>query len=323
MDRRSFIAVAASVLGARAFAQPATKVYRVGFVGGAGPDSREAADLFRAFFAGMRELGYVEGRNFVFEGRYYGFQPERIPGLVAELVALKVDVIVAGASPAPEMAQRVTSTIPIVLMMHPDPVGSGLAQSLARPGKNVTGRAGVILTGKRLQLLKEVLPALSRVALLIDPVFPLAAVELKAIEAAALAAKVELKVREVRSPGDFAGAFAGVAKDRAEALTMIGGNTFYSDRKRFLDFLKESRLPAIFGIRQYVEDGGLMSYGSDLEDAWRRSAIHVDRILKGAKPADLPIEQAEKFELVVNLKTASALGITIPQSLLQRAEVVS
>ena len=321
MDRRSVVtAIALGAFGMpEALAQSSAKVHRIGFIGGVGPASPEAAHLFRAFFDGMREHGYVEGRDYVFEGRYYGFQTERIPALVAELVALKVDVILTGASPAPEMAHRITSTIPIVLTMHGDPVASGLARSLARPGKNVTGRASIILSGKRLQLLKQVLPRLSRVALLVDPAFPLAAMEVEAIKAAALAEGVELKVHEVRSPDDFADAFASVARDRAEALTMIGGNTFYSERTRFLEHVKRSRLPSIFAIRQYVDGGGLMSYGADIEDTWRGAATYVDRILKGAKPSELAIQQAEKFAFVVNLKTAKALGITISPSLLQLA----
>jgi putative ABC transport system substrate-binding protein len=309
------------VLAQRAVAQnpPGARIHRIGFIGGVGPTSPEAGDLFRAFFDGMRERGYVEGRNYVFEGRYYGFQPERIPALVDELVALKVDVIVAGSSPAPETAHRITSTIPIVLTMHADPVASGLAQSLARPGKNVTGRASIILSGKRLQVLKQALPTLSRVAVLVDPVFPLAATEVAAIEAAAHAEGVEVKRYEVRSPDDFARAFAGIAKDRAGALTIIGGNTFYSERTRFLGHVTQSRLPSIFAIRQYVDGGGLMSYGADIEDTWRGAATYVDLILKGAKPAELAIQQADKFAFVVNLRTAKALGITIPPSLLQLA----
>lgn len=321
MDRRSFVAAIACG-GPSVVRAQAAKSYRVGYIGGLGPTSPEAAHLFRAFFAGMRELGYVEGTHFVFEGRYYGFQHERIPALVAELVALQVDVILAGGAPAPEMAHRVTSTIPIVLTMHGDPVASGLAQSLARPGKNVTGHSSRIVIAKRLQILKEVLPSLSRMALLVDPAFPLAAAELAALESAARTANVMLKVREVRSPDAFASAFAGVASDRAEALTVIGGNVFYADRKRLLEHVRQSRLPSMFAIRQFVDDGGLMSYGADIEEAWRRSAVYVDRIFKGAKPAELAIEQSTKFELVVNARTARAIGIALPRSLLLRADEV-
>ncbi|HEV2056385.1 MAG TPA: ABC transporter substrate-binding protein [Methylomirabilota bacterium] len=325
--RRAFIGTLAGGLLAAplgAEAQQAGKVWRIGLLGGYSPTSKEASHLWEGFFQGLRELGYVEGQNILIEGRWYGDQTERLPALAAELVRLKVDVIVAGAVPAPEAAQRATSTIPIVIMTHPDPVGSGLVASLARPGRNVTGLSLLTpeLVGKRLQLLKEAVPGISRVAVLSDPTNPAQALLLREAEVAARSLKVQLQVLEARAPSDFASTFSAMTKDRAGALITLGANMFFAHRTRIVELAAQSRLPALYGQKEFAEAGGLMAYGANTRENFRRAATYVDKILKGAKPADLPVEQPTKFELVINLKTAKALGLTIPPSLLQRADKV-
>lgn len=323
-DRRAMVFALAGLLTRTADvrAQPVAKLYRVGFLGGLGPTAPASKQLFDAFFDGMRDLGYVEGQNFVFEGRYYGMDTDRLPALADELVRAKVDVIVAGASPAPEAAQRATATIPIVMAIHGDPVGSGLAFSLAKPGKNVTGVSTLNpdLGGKRLQLLKEAHPSLARVAVLVDPSVPTAALELRHTENAARSMKLQWQVVEVRAAGDFERAFAAMAKGRAEGMVVIGGNLYFAHRARIVELAAQHRLPSIFAIRQFAEAGGLMAYGSDTRESFRRAASYVDKILKGAKPEDLPIEQSTKFQLVINLKTARALALTMPPSLMARAD---
>ena len=305
-------------------AQPAAKVYRIGLLGGYSPTSKEAAHLWEGFFQGLRELGYVEGQNILIEGRWYGDGNERLPALAAELVRLKVDVIVAGTPPAPEAAQRATSTIPIVMPIHQDPVGSGLVASLARPGRNVTGLSTLApeLVGKRLQLLKEVVPGISRVAVLSDPTIPTQALELRETEVAARSLRVQLQVLQARAPSDFASAFSAMTKDRAGALIALGGNMFFAHRTRIVELTAQSRLPAMYAQKEFAEAGGLMAYGVNTRENFRRVATYVDKILKGAKPGDLPIEQPNKFDLVINLKTAKALGLQIPPSVLARADQV-
>ncbi len=324
--RRAFIgALTGGLLAAPLVAeaqQPAAKVYRIGLLGGSPPTAAEAsARLWEVLFQELRELGYVEGQNIVFEGRWYGERTERLPALAAELVQLKVDVIVTGASPAPEAAQHATSAIPIVFASHPDPVGSGLAVSLAKPGRNVTGLSTLFreLVGKQLQLLKEAVPRLSRVAVLWNPTVATQAVLLREADVAARSLKVQVQVLEARAPGDFAPAFSAMTKDRAGALITLTSPMFFAERSRIVELAAKSRLPTIYGAKEYAEAGGLMAYGPSLRENWRRAATYVDKILKGAKPADLPIEQPTKFELVINLKAAKALGLTIPQSLLRRA----
>ncbi|HVE51321.1 MAG TPA: ABC transporter substrate-binding protein, partial [Casimicrobiaceae bacterium] len=297
MDRRTFIGTALGGLFVEARpadAQTSARVHRIGFVGGLAPTAPEAAHLFRALFEALRELGYVEGRNMVFEGRYYGFRTERLPALLAELVAAKVDVIVTGAAPAPEAAHRATSTIPIVMTSHPDPVAAGLAVSLAKPRKNLTGLSIQIseIPAKRLQIIKEAVPRITRVAVLLDPVVPSAVAELRQIEAAARTLGLELRVKEVRSPAEFSSAFETMAKERIEAVVSIGGNTLFSNRTHLIELAAKRRLPSIFGTRQFADDGALMSYGPNIAANWRRAASYVDKILKGAKPGELPIEQA-------------------------------
>ena len=326
VDRRAFLAGAvglfAAALGAEA--QVPAKVYRIGLLGGSSPTSPEASHLWGAFFQGLRDLGYVEGRNVVIEGRWYGDRPERLPALAAELVRFPVDVIVAGTAPSPEAARRATSTIPIVMANHPDPVLTGLVASLAKPGGNVTGLSSVSpeLSGKQLQLLKEILPTLSRVAVLRNPTIPSQALNLREMETAARSLKVRVQVVEARMPSEFADAFAAAARDRAGALIVLGGSVFFAHRSRLVELAAQSRLPTMYSVREFAQVGGLMAYGADLRDSWRRAAGYVDRILKGAKPGDLPVEQPTKFELVINLTTARALGLTVPQSVLARADQI-
>jgi len=324
-DRRAFIGMLAGGLLAAplsAEAQPAAKAYRIGLLGGSPPNSPGGQRSWERFFQGMRELGYVEGQNILVEGRFYGDRTDRLPALAAELVQLKMDVIVAGVTPAPEAAQRATSTIPIVMAMHPDPVGSGLVASLARPGGNVTGLSTLSpeLVGKRLQLLKEAVPGISRVAVLSNPTAPPQALELREAEVAARSLKVQLQVLQARAPGDFASAFSAMTKGRAGGLIALGSSMFFAHRTRIVELAAQSRLPAIYMLKEFAEAGGLMAYAPNLRESFRRAATYVDKILKGAKPADLPVEQPTKFELVINLKTAKALGLTIPQSLLLRAD---
>jgi len=315
-----FLAVGASPV----LPQAAAKVFRIGILAGSSPNSPEASHIWEGFFLGLRELGYVEGVNFVVEGRYYGERIDRLPAFAAELVRLPVDVIVTGAAPAPETAKRATSTIPIVMANHSDPVGSGLVASLARPGGNVTGLslANTELFGKRLQLLKEVIPGLSRVAVLSNPNNPQNAVELKAVEGAAQSLQMQVQVLEARFPSEFAGAFSVATKDRADAIMILGGTMFFAERVRLTELAAKSRLPAIYIVREYADVGGLMAYGVNLRESFRRAAAYVDKILKGAKPRDLPVEQPTKFDLVVNLKAAKALGVSIPPAVLVRGEVI-
>jgi len=325
MDRRKFIwAFAMGVLAVPkvAPAQLQANAFRIGMLGGSSPTSPEAAHIWGGFLQGMRELGYVEGRNIVIEGRFYGDSVERLPALTAELVRLDVDVIVAGAPPAPEVAKRATSTIPIVMINHNDPVGSGLVASLSKPTGNVTGMslATAALRGKQLQLLKEIVPGLTTVAVLWNPTGP--ALELKELEAAARSLNLQLQVVEARTSSEFPAAFAAATKKRAGALLPQGGSVYFANKARLVELATENRLPAIYGVKEYVEAGGLMAYGVDLGESARRAAWYVDRILKGARAGDLPIEQPTKFELAINLRAAKALGLAVPASLLLRADKV-
>ena len=327
MDRRVFIvAVGGSILAAPLVgeAQPAGKLYRIGLLGGSPPNSRGGRRAWEGFFQGLRELGYVEGQNIIVEGRWYGERTDRLPALAGELVQLKVDVIVAGAPPAPEAAKRATSTIPIVMANHNDPVGSGLVASLARPGRNVTGMSTLSpeLIGKRLQLLKEAIPGISREAVLSNPTIPSQALELKEAKVAAGLLKVQLQLLEARAPGDFTGSFSAITKERADGVIVISSSMFYDERTRIAKLAADSRVPTIYGLKEFADAGGLMTYGIDVHESFRRAAGYVDKILNGAKPADLPVEQPTKFELVINLKTAKALGLSIPQSLLVRADEI-
>src|SRR5262245_20280095 len=277
MNRRELIVLAggAMVWPVAAGAQPATKIYRIGLLGGSPPTARDASGrLWEYFFQGLRELGYVEGQNLIVEGRWYGEKPERLSSLATELVQANVDVIVAGTAPAPEAAQHATSTIPIVMANHPDPVGSGVVVSLPKPGGNVTGLSllAPVLVGKQLELLKELVPGISRVAVLWNPTVPSQTVNLREAEVAAQSLGVQLQVLEARAPSDFANAFAAMRKERAGGLVAFGSSMFFAERSRIAELVAQSRLPAIYVVREHVEVGGLMAYGPSLRENWRRAA---------------------------------------------------
>jgi len=319
------VILALSLLAAPLAAQQAAKIARIGYLTvdmAANPHVREA------FLQGLRDLGYVEGRNVVIEYRDAEGKFERLPARVAELVALKVDVIVTAGGTLPALAaKQATKTIPIVFASAPDPVTDGLVTSLARPGGNVTGLSNLAaeLVGKRLEQFKQAVPGVSRVAVLWQPGGLGERTEkgmLKGAEVAARALGVRLQFVEARSPADFDRAFTEMTRARADALTVLPSTMLNTERRRLVDLAAKNRLPAVYPWRESVDAGGLMSYGPNLADLFRRAAIYVDKILKGAKPADLPVEQPTKFELVINLKTAKALGITVPHSLLLRADQV-
>jgi putative ABC transport system substrate-binding protein len=306
-------------------AQQAGKVARVGLLA---LNLAAAPHLPEAFRQGLRDLGYVEGRNVVIEYRDAEGKAERLPALAAELVALKVDVILAAGTPQALAAQHATKTIPIVFASGAsDPVTSGLVTSLARPGGNVTGLTGLgpELVGKVLELLTQAVPGVSRVAALWQPGTLGERTEkdmLKGAEDTGRALGVRLQFVEARGPDDFDRAFSDMTRARAGALAVLGSAMFFNERRRLVDLAAKHRLPAVYTVKEYVDAGGLMAYGPNLADLFRRAATYVDKILKGAKPADLPVEQPTKFELVINLKTAKALGLTIPQTLLLRADRV-
>jgi putative tryptophan/tyrosine transport system substrate-binding protein len=325
MDRRAFLgSVAASLLSPprAADAQPTGRIPRVGYL--APSLSTEASRLIEAFRRGLRELGYVEGQNIALEFRSAEGRVDRFPALAAELVALKVDVIVAGATPAVPPAKEATGAIPIVFPIHTDPIGAGLVASLARPGGNVTGLSyfSQDLTGKRLQLLKEVIPEVSRIAVLWKSPNAAALVQLKAVEVAARALTLSVQVLEVRGAEDLESAFQAATTGHSGALLVIDDPFTFLLRKRIVEFAAQKRLPAMYGPREFAVDGGLMAYGANIEDMFRRAATYVAKILEGMKPADLPVEQPTKFELVLNLKAAKALGLTIAQSFMTRADEV-
>ena len=305
-------------------AQQAGKVPRIGFLGVTSPSDRPShLDAFRQR---LRELGWVEGQNIVIDYRYAEGRVDRLPDLAAELVRLKVDLIVASAgTQAATAAKNATETIPIVMIYVRDPVGTGLIASLARPGGNVTGvsgSAGLELFAKQLELLKETVPKIRRVAILSNPANAYHQLAIREVNVAARSLGVQLQLLEARGPNEFDGAFAAMATERVGALLVLSDAIFSSHRTRLADLAARSRLPAAYGVRESVEAGGLMSYGPSFLDLYRRSAAYVDKILKGAKPADLPVEQPTKFELVINLKTAKALGLTVPDTLLARADEV-
>ena len=304
-------------------AQQPTKVPRIGYLTGATPDGQ--SHRIEAFRQGLRELGYVEGKNISIEYRFAEGKPDRLPALAAELVRLKVDVIVTSGAPATRSAKEATVTIPIVMTNDTDPVGSGFVASLARPGGNITGLSNLRpeISGKRLELLKEVVPRLSRVAVMGTSTIPGNAQNLKETELAAGALAVKLQYLDVLGPKDIETAFRAASKGRAEAvLALSSGGILLSQRAQLADLAVKSRLPAIYQSRSYVEAGGLMSYGASITDLNRRAATYVDKILKGAKPADLPVQQPTKFELIINLKTAKQISLTIPPNVLARADKV-
>jgi putative ABC transport system substrate-binding protein len=303
-------------------AQQASRIPKVGFLG---TSAQAVAPNIAAFRLGLRELGYIEEKTVLLEVRLFEGAAERLSQLARELVALKSDVIVATNDVAIASVRRETQTIPIVMVFSSDPAGAGFVASLARPGGNVTGLSNLSpeISGKRLELLREVVPGLSRVALLWNPDSRGNLLDYKETEAAARSLHVELQSVELSRVEDLDRAFSAVTKGRAEALIVSLGNPITVSRQdQVASFAQRSRLPSIYGAREYVDSGGLMSYGPSVADLFRRAAIYVDRILKGAKPADLPVEQPTKFELVINLKTAKAIGLTMPPSLLRRADHV-
>ena len=272
----------------------------------------------------LRELGYLEGQNIAFELRFADGKTDRLPGLAAELVVLKVDVIVTSGTPASLAAKQATRTIPIVMAQLADPVGAGLVASLGRPGGNVTGLTtqDADLSGKRLEMLLQVVPKVSRFAVLIDETSPGSMLIARGTQIAAQSLGVQLQSLGVRGPEELDGAFSAMKEGRAGALIVESSSLLFTSRTRLADLALKNRLPTMFAQKEYAEAGGLMAYSADFSDLFRRSATFVDKILKGAKPADLPVEQPTKFELVINLKTAKALGLTIPPSLLGRADEV-
>jgi len=318
----SVIAFVLVVCGVVAQAQQPKKVHRIGFQGAAFPSAVTAR--IEALRQGLRELGYVEGKNIVIEWRFAEGKLDRLDEFAAEFVRLKVDVIVAGAPSSTRAAKKVTSTIPIVMAFDNDPVGNGFVASLARPGGNITGLSALHpeISGKQLELLKEIVPRLSHVAVLKSPTLPGHVRVLKEMELAAGALKVKLQYLDVRGPKDIETAFREARKARADAVVVLASPILESARTQVADFAAKSRLPAIYHVPEFVEAGGLMSYGVSFIDLYRRAATYVDKILKGAKPADLPVEQPTKFELAINLKAAKQIGLTIPPNVLARADKV-
>jgi len=321
MDRRRFLLTSlagalAAPLGAGA--QQAGKVYRIGVLS---PDSPPPG-LFEAFQERLRELGYVEGKNIVIESRHAGGKNERLAALADELIGLMVDVILAVNTPAAQAAKKATAAIPIVITRVADPVKSGLVPSISRPGGNITGLSFLpeALSAKQLQLLKEALPGVSRVAAMSYAGNPGAAIVVKGMEAASAQLGLQLLLVSVQNPGDFLGAFETVARNRAEALVVVDDAMVTRYRVEILRLAGKHSLPVISLYKPFVEAGGLIAYGASTLDMYRHAADYVARILKGAKPAELPIEQPTKFELIINIRTAKALGLTIPPSLLVRAD---
>ena len=322
MKRREFITLlggAAAAWPLSTNAQQAESKYTVGILG-AGNNVAELTTVVAA----LRELGWVEGKNVVFEPRFAENRLERLPELATDLVRLKVDVIAAAGTLAPLAAKQATSTIPIVMTAAGDPLGSGLVASLARPGGNVTGMSLMApdLGGKRLELLKEVVPRLARVAVLWNAANPYSALVFKETQAAGRTLGIEIQSLEVRAPDDFDGAFEAARRERPDALITVEDPLTFSQRQRVADFTAEQQLPSLHGLREFAAAGGLLSYGANLVDLFRRAAGYVDKILRGAKPADLPVQQPTKFELVINLKTAKTLGLTVPLTLQASADEV-
>jgi len=329
MRRREFIesticcAVIWSAFGSRAlYAQQGGKIPRVGFMGNS--TAALEANLIKPFREGFRELGYEEGRNIEIVFRWAEGNYARFPALIAELLAAKVDVLVTAGTPATLAVKKATSTVPLVMVAVGDPVGTGIIPSLAQPGGNITGLSSLApdLEGKRLQILREVVPYLSRVAFFLNPSNPFHSVSMRQALAAAKALKIELQPYEVRKTEDLDAAFASIAKKRPDGLLILADRVFLHNRKRLMDFATNQKLPSVNAYRELVYAGGLMSYGPSYEDMHRRAAIYVNKILKGAEPANLPVELPTKFNLLINLKAAKALDIEVPATLLTRADEV-
>ena len=320
------VTVAVALLAGASVAHPQQpgKVFRIGILSNVPPSDAEGARVWGAFIEGLRDLGYVEGHNATIEHLSSEGKYERLPDLAAELVRRKVDVIVVPATQNVIAAQQASRTIPIVMAGAGDPVRSGLVATLARPGGNVTGLTllGSEIVGKQLALFKETVPRVSRVAALGNPNNPAYAQWLEELKAAARSLGIPLQILEGREPGDFERTFAAMAKERAGALFVSGDGMFLLHRTRLVELAAKHRLPAMYGMREHVDAGGLMFYGPSMRESFRRAAIYVDKILKGAKPADLPVERPTKFDLIINLKTAKTLGLTIPPSVLVRADEI-
>jgi putative ABC transport system substrate-binding protein len=322
--RREFIGTLTGALLAAplaANAQAPVKVPRVGYLTTV---SRTDDWRLESLRQGLRELGYVEGQTIAIEYRFADGRPERLPALAAELVGLKVDVIVTAGPPAPQVAKQATRTIPIVFTVVGDPVAEGLVASIARPGGNITGLSSIAseVVGKQVELLKEVVPKVSRVAVLQNPNHPGHPIMLRQLEGAARALGVQLRVVQAGRPAEIDAAFVAMRSQRVGGVLVLRDSFFNAQRTQIAALAAKSRLPAVYGFSEHAEAGGLMTYGASVKVMYRRAATYVDKILKGAKRADLPVEQPTKFELVINLKTAKALGLTIPPSLLQRADEV-
>jgi putative ABC transport system substrate-binding protein len=323
MRRRKFITFLGGAVVMWPFAASALpKISRVGFMGNS--TAALEANLVGAFRDGLHELGYEEGRNIIIEYRWADGKYERFPALVAELIAAKVDVIVTAGTPAALAVKKATTTVPLVMVAVGDPVGTGLVPSLARPGGNLTGLSSIApdLEGKRLDILREVVPTLSHVAILFNSLNPFHVASMRQAHAAAQAMGIKLQQHDIRKSEDLDGAFAAIRNERPDALLILADRVFLHNRQRMMDFTEEQHLPSINAYTELVEAGGLMSYGPSYEDMHKRAAIYVDKIIKGAKPADLPIEQPSKFTFNINLKVAKALGLSVPSSLVTLADKV-
>ncbi|OLB98541.1 MAG: hypothetical protein AUH30_07505 [Candidatus Rokubacteria bacterium 13_1_40CM_68_15] len=327
MNRREALLVllALGTMPRASFAQPPGKVWRIGFLAPLSRSTPSRPDVYYdAFVQGIRELGYVEGKNLAIEWRFADGKFERLPGLAAELVRVNVDVIVTHSTPATQALQRATSTIPIVFAVAVDPVGSGFAASLARPAGNITGLSviDVDLGPKRLELLKTMLPALSRVAVLVNPGSSVRAAIVRSVQAAGQHAGIKVLPVDARTPEEIERGFVIMAQERAEGVIIADDAFFRGQRRQIADLAVKNRMPAITPWREYVAAGGLMSYGQNIADSFRRAATYVDKILKGAKPGELPIEQPTRIHLAINRKTANLLGMKISPELLLRADEV-
>ena len=325
--RRKLIAAlgaGAVALPLRSFAQKQEKVWRIGILALRNRPVNLETDVFGAFQRGMRELGYVEGKNFVLEARWAAGNYERIPQLAAELVAMKVDVIVVAGAQDISAAQKATRTIPIVMATAPDPVGSGFVRSLAHPGGNITGlsNVGVDISAKQLEMLLSIVPAVTRIAMLINPANSSHATALKNVQAAGRQTGIRIIPMQAGTAREIEQVFLPMVREKAGALLVARDGFFIQQVSQIAGLALKHRLPSISGYRSYAEAGGLMSYGQNPYESFKRAAVFVDKILKGAKPADLPVEQPTKFELIINRKSAKSLGLTIPQSLLISADKV-
>jgi putative ABC transport system substrate-binding protein len=323
MRRRQFITLlggAAATWPLAARAQQPAKIPRIGFLGNS--TATMEANLIGPLRDGLRELGYEEGRNVIIEFRWADGKYDLFPALVAELLAAKVDVIITAGTPATLAIKKATSTVPLVFIAVGDPVGTGVVPNLGRPGGNITGLSSIApdLEGKRLELLREVVPKLSHVAFFLNPANAFHTASMRQARVAAQSLGIKLQPMEVNKSEQLDGAFASIVKEKPDALLILADRIFLHNRKRMMEFAIQQRLPSVNAYRELVEAGGLISYGPSYEDMHRRAAVYVDKILKGTKPADLPIEQPTKFTLLINLKTAKTLGLTVPPTLVARAD---